>query len=101
MKLKNNKLAVTVIVLSVTFLGIILYTINNENKGTISSGLGSTINPLQKVVYTISDKIKGSLDAETLTNLKHELILLPEKAEEPLSKATNLFPLVVSAVLFS
>ena len=62
MKLKKNKLAVTVIVLSVTFLGIILYTINNENKGAISSGLGSTINPLQKVVYTISEKIKGSLD---------------------------------------
>ena len=62
MKLKKNKLAVTVIVLSVTFLGIILYTINNQNKGAVSSGLGSTINPLQKVVYSISDKIKGSLD---------------------------------------
>ena len=62
MKLHKNKLAVTVIVLSVVFLGIILYTINNEEKDAVSSGLGSTINPLQKVVYTITDRVKGSLD---------------------------------------
>ena len=80
MKLKKNKLAVTVIVLSVTFLGIILYTINNENKGDISSGLGSTINPLQKVVYTISDKIKGSLDfLLNFSNVKEENKQLTEE----------------------
>ena len=62
MKLRKNKLAVTVIVLSVAFLGIIIYTINNEQKNAISSGVGSAINPLQKVVYSINNKIKGSLD---------------------------------------
>lgn len=62
MKLLKNKLAVTVIVLSVAFLGIIIYTVNSESKDAISSGVGSTINPLQKVVYTISDKVKGTLD---------------------------------------
>ena len=62
MKLRKNKLAATVIVLSVAFLGIIIYTINNDQKNAISSGVGSAINPLQKVVYSINDKIKGSLD---------------------------------------
>lgn len=58
----RNKLTATVIVLSVAFLGIIIYTMNNEQKDAISSGVGSAINPLQKVVYTINDKIKGTLD---------------------------------------
>ena len=62
MKLRKNKLAATVIVLSVAFLGIIIYTINNDQKNAISSGVGSAINPLQKVVYSINNKIKGSLD---------------------------------------
>ena len=62
MKLQKNKLAATVIVLSVAFLGIIIYTMNNEQKDAISSGVGSAINPLQKVVYTINDKIKNGLD---------------------------------------
>ena len=62
MKLQKNKLAATVIVLSVAFLGIIIYTINNDQKNAISSGVGSAINPLQKVVYSINNKIKGSLD---------------------------------------
>ena len=62
MKRHKNKLAATVIVLSVAFLGIIIYTMNNEKKDAISSGFGSAINPLQKVVYTIGDKFKGTLD---------------------------------------
>ena len=62
MKRHKNKLAATVIVLSVAFLGIIIYTMNNEKKDAISSGLGSAINPFQKVVYSISDKVKGTLD---------------------------------------
>ncbi|MBS6500841.1 rod shape-determining protein MreC [Clostridium tertium] len=62
MKLLKNKLAVTIIVLSVAFLGIIIYTMNNEQKGIVSSGVGSAVSPLQKVVYSINDKIKGTLD---------------------------------------
>lgn len=73
MKLHKNKLAATVIVLSVAFLGIIIYTINNEQKNAVSSGVGSAINPLQKVVYTINDKIKGSLDfLLNFSNIKEE-----------------------------
>lgn len=35
-------------------------------------------------------EIKGSLDAEALANLKHELILLPEKAEEILAHESDI-----------
>lgn len=62
MKRHKNKLAATVIVLSVAFLGIIIYTMNNQKKDALSSGLGSAINPLQKVVYSIGDRVKGTLD---------------------------------------
>lgn len=73
MKRHKNKLAATVIVLSVAFLGIIIYTMNNEKKDAVSSGLGSAINPLQKVVYTIGDRIKESLDFFlNFSNVKNE-----------------------------
>ncbi len=62
MKRHRNKLAATVIVLSVAFLGIIIYSMNSEKKDALSSGFGSAINPLQKVIYTIGDKFKGTLD---------------------------------------
>lgn len=38
MKLIKNKLAVTIIVLSVTFLGLISYTVKSENKSIVESG---------------------------------------------------------------
>lgn len=73
MKRHKNKLAATVIVLSVAFLGIIIYTMNNEKKDAVSSSLGSAINPLQKVVYTIGDRIKESLDFFlNFSNVKNE-----------------------------
>lgn len=62
MKFLKNKLAVTIIVLSVTFLGLIIKNLDNNEKDVISSGVGSVVNPLQKVVYSISDGIKGTLD---------------------------------------
>lgn len=62
MKFFKNKLAVTIIVLSVAFLGIIIYTINKEQKGALSGGAGSVVNPLQKVVYGANNKLKGFVD---------------------------------------
>ncbi|MGL5615322.1 MAG: rod shape-determining protein MreC [Sarcina sp.] len=61
MKFFKNKLAVTIIVLSVAFLMLIIYTAKSGS-GVISNALGETFNPIQKVVYTIGDKFKGSLD---------------------------------------
>ena len=62
MKLFKNKLAVTIIVLSVAFFGIIIYTINNEGKDAISGGAGSVVSPLQKIVYGANNKLKGFVD---------------------------------------
>ena len=61
MKPFKNKLAVTIVVLSVVFLGIIIFSLKN-NSNIISSGVGSVISPLQKIVYNVNDKLKESFD---------------------------------------
>ena len=61
MKPFKNKLAVTIVVLSVAFLGIIVLSIKG-NSNIISSGVGAVISPLQKIVYTVNEKVKGSFD---------------------------------------
>ena len=62
MRLFKNKLAVTIIVLSVSFLGLIVYTVKKENRSIIESGAGSTLNPIQSLVYKGTNSIKGTLD---------------------------------------
>ena len=61
MKPFKNKLAVTIVVLPVAFLGIIVLSIKG-NSNIISSGVGGVISPLQKIVYTVNEKVKGSFD---------------------------------------
>lgn len=61
MKPFKNKLAVTIVVLSVAFFGIIIFSMKS-NSNIISSGVGNVISPLQKIVYSINDKIKDSFD---------------------------------------
>ncbi|GAB6169298.1 rod shape-determining protein MreC [Clostridium carnis] len=90
MRFLKNKLAATIIVLSVAFFGIIIYTINNDTKDIVSSGAGSVVSPLQKIVYKINNKIKGSLDfflnfsviKEENKNLTEENIELKNKLLE-------------------
>ncbi|GEP63162.1 cell shape-determining protein MreC [Clostridium beijerinckii] len=62
MKLLKNKLAVTIIVLSVSFLGLIVYTVRKENRSIIESGAGSTLNPVQSLLYSGTSRIKETLD---------------------------------------
>ena len=62
MKFFKNKLAVTIIVLSVAFLGLIIKSSQNIEKDSITSGIGSAINPLQKSIYSMTNEIKGALD---------------------------------------
>lgn len=62
MKLLKNKLAATIIVLSVTFLGLIIFTVNNEEKGAVSSGAAVVMNPLQKVFYNLNNGLKNTVD---------------------------------------
>ena len=61
MKPFKNILAVTIVVLSVAFLGIIIFSLKN-NSNIISSGVGSVISPLQKIIYNANDKLKESFD---------------------------------------
>ncbi len=62
MKRLNNKLTVTIIVLSVTFLGLIIFTFNEPNKGVVESGAGAALNPIQKIAYTVNTKVKDFVD---------------------------------------
>ena len=61
MKLLMNKLTVTIIVLSVAFLGLITLTVSRDDKG-LESGAGSTLNPVQKVAYGFNRGVKDFVD---------------------------------------
>ena len=61
MKPFKNKLAVTIVVLSVAFLGIITFSIKS-NSTSITSGVGGVISPLQKIVYVVNEKVKESFE---------------------------------------
>lgn len=62
MRLLRNKLAVTIVVLSVSFLVLIVYTFKRENKSIIESGAGSTLNPVQSILYKGTSRVKETLD---------------------------------------
>ena len=82
MKPFKNKLAVTIVVLSVAFLGIIVLSIKG-NSNIISSGVGGVISPLQKIVYTVNEKVKGSFDFFiNFSNVKKENVELTAKNAE-------------------
>ena len=62
MKLFKNKLAVTIIVLSVTFFVLIVSTVKRENKSMIESGAGAALNPVQSIIYKATSRVKESVD---------------------------------------
>ncbi|MFU0825169.1 rod shape-determining protein MreC [Clostridium sp.] len=61
MSFLKNKLTVTVIVLSVSFLLLIGYTVKKENMTTAENGIGVVLNTVQSVVYKFNSKVKGSI----------------------------------------
>ena len=62
MKILKNKLAVTIIVLSVAFLVLIVSTFQREKKSVIESGAGAALNPVQSIAYRATNRVKESLD---------------------------------------
>lgn len=62
MRFLKNKLAVTVVLLSVAFLGIITYTVQRDNKSVVESSTGAVLNPVQKFGYWVNDKVSGAID---------------------------------------
>lgn len=61
MKPFRNKLAVTIVVLSVAFFGIIIFSLSKESS-SIASGVGTVVSPLQNIIYKVNDNVKGSLE---------------------------------------
>lgn len=57
----KNRLAVTIIVLSVSFLILISYSVKREKVSIVENGVGSTLNTLQFGVSKVGNSIKGSL----------------------------------------
>ena len=64
MKPFKNKLAVTIVVLSVAFLGVIMFSLKKDSN-SISSGVGTIISPLQRIIYSVNDKLKNSFSSFT------------------------------------
>lgn len=94
MKLLRNKLAVTIIVLSVSFLGLIVYSVKKENRSIIESGAGSTLNPVQSIIYKGTNKFKETLDfflnfSEVKAENK-ELMTKNQELEDELSTYSSL-----------
>lgn len=58
MRLFKNKLAVAVVVLSVSFLAIIGYSVKRERASAVEGGIGSIINPIQGMLYKLNANIK-------------------------------------------
>jgi len=62
MKILKNKLAVTVIILSVVFLAMIGFSVGRNNATFPESGIGSIINKVQVRVYKATSSSLGFLD---------------------------------------
>ncbi|HEY8891867.1 MAG TPA: rod shape-determining protein MreC [Clostridium sp.] len=67
MKFAKNKLAIVIILLSVTFLSLIGYSANQEKMSFVKNGVGITINSVQGVFYGGFDKLKNSF--KFITNI--------------------------------
>ncbi|NLZ48517.1 MAG: rod shape-determining protein MreC [Clostridiales bacterium] len=59
MKFLKNKLAVVVVILSVTFLVLIAASVKRENKTILENGAGSVLNSIQGFFYSINDNINS------------------------------------------
>ncbi|WP_125152608.1 rod shape-determining protein MreC [Clostridium rectalis] len=62
MKFLKNKLAVTIVVLSVTFLVLIGYSAKRNKVSFVENGLGVTLNSAQGVFYNVNNKVKNFFD---------------------------------------
>lgn len=73
MEFMKNKLAVVIIILSVTFLSLIGYSANREKMSVVENGLGVTINSVQGVFFNGFYNIKDSFKFITnFTDVKKE-----------------------------
>jgi len=84
MRFSKNKLAVVIIILSVTFLSLIGYSANREKMSFAENGVGITINGVQGIFYDGFCKIRNSF--KFITNFSDV-----KKENEELRKANSEF----------
>lgn len=69
----KNKLAVTIIVLSVGFLILIGVSVKRENISGVENGVGSSLNVVQRVLYSASNSVKNTFSfIFNFTQVKNE-----------------------------
>lgn len=90
MKFLRNKLAVTIILLSVTFLILISQSVKRSNISFAENGVGVTLNSVQSVFYGVNSKIRNSFSfIFNISNIKVENDKLISKNSELESKALD------------
>lgn len=86
----RKKLTVVVILLSVTFLILISYSMNRSRVSNVESGFGYAIGGVERVFYKIGSSIQGSFSFITnIQNIKNENEELIEKNNELEQKALD------------
>ncbi|MCM0648962.1 rod shape-determining protein MreC [Clostridium swellfunianum] len=84
----KNKLAVTITILSVSFLILIGVSVKRESLSMVESGAGSTLNSAQGLIYKAGYAIKDSLGfVFNFTNVKKENETLKARNDELEQKA--------------
>lgn len=84
----KNKLTVTIIVLSVSFLGLIGYTANRGKMSAAENGIGRVLNSVQGVVYNLNNKLRNSVSfIVNIREIKNENELLRKENLELKDKA--------------
>lgn len=79
----KNKLAVTIVVLSVTFLFLIAHSFKSSNGSFVQNGIGVTLNSVQGALYNMNSKIKDSVSfIANFSDIKKENETLKEENQK-------------------
>lgn len=90
MNFLKNKLAVTIIVLSVTFLTLIGYSYKRDKVSVVENGVGVTINSVQGIFYNMNSKVKGFVGFfSSFSQVKKDNEELKKENNELQSKAAD------------
>ncbi|KHD35116.1 rod shape-determining protein MreC [Clostridium acetobutylicum] len=90
MKLFKNRLTVTVIVLSVSFLLLISYSAKRKKVSFVENGVGTVLNSVQGFFYNINSDIKGFVGfVSNFSEVKAENQELKKKNSELKQKAAS------------
>jgi len=88
MKIFKNKLTVTIIVLSVSFLLLIAYSFKRNSTSFVEDGVGTTLNTVQGFFYKVNNNIKDFLGfVVNFSSVKDENASLKKRNSELEKKA--------------